>query len=100
MSFNKVRRKIYGPKWDKVRRQWRRLPNDELYDLYCSPSITQRRTVMHWACMGNRKGAYRVLVRRPKGKRQLGKPRHTWEDNNKMYLLESGPGSVVGIATG
>jgi hypothetical protein len=42
--------------------------------------------------MENRKGANRVLVRRPKGKRPLGRPRHTWEDNIKMGLLEAGWG--------
>jgi len=44
--------------------------------------------------MGNRKGANRVLVRRPEGKRLLERPRHTWEDNIKMYLLEAGWGGM------
>jgi hypothetical protein len=55
---------------------------------------------VHRACMGNSKGAYRVLVQKPEGKRQLRKLRHTREDNIKMYLLESGLGSTVSIATG
>jgi hypothetical protein len=47
--------------------------------------------------MGNRKGANRVLIRTPEGKRQLGRPRHTWEDNIKMYLLEAGWGAWTGL---
>jgi len=31
--------------------------------------------------MGERKGAYKVLLRRPEGKRQLGRPMRRWEDN-------------------
>jgi len=36
-----------------------------------------------------RRGAYRVLVGKPEGKRQLGKPRRRWEDNIKMDLQEA-----------
>ena len=35
-------------------------------------------------------GVYRVLVRKPEGKRPLGRPRRRWEDNIKMYLQEVG----------
>ena len=44
----------------------------------------------HVACMGDKRGAYRVLVDRLSGKRSLGTPRHTWEDNIKMNLQEVG----------
>ena len=40
------------------------------------------------ARMGKNKGVYRVLVGRPEGKRQLGKPRRRWEDNIKIDLQE------------
>jgi hypothetical protein len=30
--------------------------------------------------------AYKVLVGKPEGKKPLGRPRHKWEDNNKMDL--------------
>jgi len=33
---------------------------------------------------------YRVLVRKPEGRRPLGRPRHRWEDNIKMDLQEVG----------
>jgi hypothetical protein len=38
--------------------------------------------------MGERRGIYRVLVGKPKGKRQLGRPRRGWEDNIKLDLQE------------
>jgi hypothetical protein len=41
-------------------------------------------------------GVYRVLVRRPKGKRPLGRSRHRWEDNIKMDLREIGIDGVQG----
>jgi hypothetical protein len=45
--------------------------------------------------MGEDRGVHRVLVGKPEGKRQLGRPRHRWEDNIKMDLQE-----VVGGAFG
>jgi len=36
------------------------------------------------ACMGEGRGVYRVLVGRPEGKRPLGRPSRSWEDNIKM----------------
>ena len=41
---------------------------------------------------GDGRGAYRVLVRKPEGKRPLGRPRRRWEDNIKMDLQEVGCG--------
>jgi len=38
--------------------------------------------------MGKRRGVYRVLVRKPEGKRPLGRPRRRWEDNIKMDVQE------------
>jgi hypothetical protein len=42
--------------------------------------------------MGEGRGAYRILVRRPEGRRSLGRPRRRWEDNIKMDLQEVGWG--------
>jgi hypothetical protein len=59
-----------------------KLPNEELHDLYSSPYIIQviksRRIkwVRHVAHMGERTGAYRVLVGKPDGRRPLRRPRH------------------------
>jgi hypothetical protein len=43
--------------------------------------------------MGERRGAYRVLVGTPKGRKPLGRPRHRWEVNIKMDLREGGWGT-------
>jgi hypothetical protein len=50
--------------------------------------------------MGEGRGVYRVFVRKPQGKRLLGKPRCRWEDNIKMDLEEVGCGSMdcIGLA--
>ena len=52
------------------------------------------RWVGHVACMGERRSLYRVLVRKPEGKRPLGRPRPIWEDNIKMDLHEVVCGGV------
>ena len=48
----------------------------------------------HVACMGERRGVYRVFLGKPEGKRPLGRPRHRREDNIKMDLQEVGCGSM------
>jgi hypothetical protein len=42
--------------------------------------------------MGEKRGAYRILVGRPEGRLPLGKPRSRWEDNIKVDLQEMGWG--------
>jgi hypothetical protein len=44
--------------------------------------------------MGEMSGAYNILVRRPEGRRPLGRPRRRWKDNIKMDLREIGFGDV------
>jgi hypothetical protein len=63
---NRVLR-IFGPKRDEVIREWRKLHNEDLNDLYASPNIVQRIKLRigwagHVACMLERRGIYRVLV--------------------------------------
>ena len=78
---NRVLRRIFGPKRDEVTGVWRKLHNEELNDLYTSPNIfrviksRRMRWAGHVARMGERRGVYRVLVGKPKGKRALGRPR-------------------------
>ena len=77
--------------------EWRKVRN-ELTGLYSSPSnirvIESRRMrrAGHVASMGERRGAYRVLVEKPEGKKPLGRPRRRWEHNIKMDLQEVGWG--------
>ena len=100
MSENRVLRRIFGPKRDEVTGEWRKLHNEELNDLYCSPNIVRviKSRRMRWeghvARMGERRGVYRVLVGKPEGKRPLGRPRRRWEDNIKMDLQEVGYGGM------
>jgi len=64
---NRVLRGIFGPKLDKVKREWRKLHNEELNDLYCSPNIVRmiQSRRMRWAeyvaRMVEKKGVYRIL---------------------------------------
>jgi len=64
-----VLRRIFGPKRDQVKREWRKLRNEELYDLYCLPNILlvikSRRVMLHVARVGDKKDAYKILVGKP-----------------------------------
>jgi hypothetical protein len=51
----------------------------------------------HVARMGGMRGAYRILVGRPEGRRPLGRPRCRWEDNIKTDLQEVGWGAWTGL---
>ena len=68
---NRVLGRIFGPKRDEVTRKWRKLHNEELNDLYCSPNIVRvinsrrMRLVVHVARMGERRGVFRILVGKP-----------------------------------
>jgi hypothetical protein len=97
---NRVLRRIFGPERDEVTGGWRKLHNEELRGFYFSPSIIMviKARRMRWAGyvahMGEVRGAYNILVGRPEGRRQLGRPRRRWEDNIKRDLREIGFGGV------
>jgi hypothetical protein len=75
---NKVPRRIFRPKRDEVTGGWRKLYNEELRDLYSSPSIIRiiksrrMRWAGHVARRGEKRNAYRLLVGKQEGKRPLG----------------------------
>ena len=50
---------------------------------------SRRRWALHVACIGERKGAYTVLVGSPEGKSPLERPRRIWEDNIKVDLQKN-----------
>jgi hypothetical protein len=98
MFENCVLRRIFAPKRDDVTGEWRKLHNEEIYNLYSSTDIIRQiksrrmRWAGHVARMGEEKKLYRVLVGKPEGKRPLGRPRRRWEDGIRMYLREIGWG--------
>jgi hypothetical protein len=102
----RVLRRIFGPKRDEVTGEWRKLHNEELRDLLYSPSIIRimktrkMRWAGHVARMGEKGNVYRLLVRKPEGKRPLGRPRRRWVDNIRIALGELGWGDVdwIGLA--
>ena len=81
---NRVLRRIFGSKRHEVTGDWRKLHNEELNDLYSSPTIVRviKSRRMRWeghvARMGERRGVNRVLVGKPEGKRLLGRLRRRW----------------------
>jgi hypothetical protein len=83
-------------KRDEVAREWRKLRNEALNDLYSSPNTVwviksrRMRWAGHVASRGERRGVYGVLVGNPDGKRPLGRPRRRWEDSINMDLQEVG----------
>jgi hypothetical protein len=89
---NRVLRRIFGPKREEVKGEWRKLHNEELYDLCCSSNIIRviksrrMRWAGHAASTGQRRGVYRVLLGKHEGKRPLGRPRRRWEDNIKTDI--------------
>jgi hypothetical protein len=69
------------PKREEVTGEWSKLHNEELRDLYSSPSIIRiiKSQRMRWAGqvaqIGEKRNAYRLLVGKPEGKRPLGRSR-------------------------
>jgi hypothetical protein len=97
-----VLKRVVWPKRDEVTGEWIRLHNKELNALYFSPDIIRviKSRRLRWAeqvaRMGERRGAYRVLVGKSEGRRPLGRPRCRWENNIKMDLREVECGELTG----
>jgi hypothetical protein len=75
-----VLRRTLGPKMDEITGEWRRLHNEKLVYLHSGDKIKNQ---MSRACStyGERRGACRASVRKPEGRRPVGRPRRRWEDN-------------------
>jgi hypothetical protein len=93
MFENRLLRRIFGPKRDEVTGEWRKLHNEQLHDLYSSPSCIIRiikarrmRWTGHVARMGEKRNAYRLLVGKPEGRWPLGRRRRRWLNNIRMIL--------------
>jgi hypothetical protein len=103
---DRVLRRIFGPKRDEVTGEWRKLHNEELHDLYSSPSVIRimkarrMRWAGHVARMWEKRNAYRLLVGNPEGRRPLGRARCTWFASIRMDLVEVEWGDVdwIGLA--
>jgi hypothetical protein len=103
---NTVLRRIFGPKRHEVAGGRRELHNEELHKLNPSPSIIRiiksrrMRWAGHVARKGEKRNVYSVMVRKPEGKRQLGRPKRRWIDNIKMDVLNIGLSVVdwIGLA--
>jgi hypothetical protein len=99
-----VLRRVFWSKRNEVTGEWRKLHNEELHDLYSSPTIVRviKSRIMRWAGhvarMGKESGVYRVFVGKPEGKRPLGRPRSRWEDNIKTDFQEVGCGLWTGLS--
>jgi hypothetical protein len=86
--------------------EWRKLHNEELRDLYSSPSIIRMiksrrmRWAVHVARIGKKKNVYRLLAGKPEGKRLLERPKRRLVDNIRMDLGEVGWRDVdwIGLA--
>ena len=90
--------RVFGSKRDGVTGEWRKLHNEELNSLYCSPNIVRviksrrMRWAGHVARMEEGRGVHNVLVGKPERRRPSGRPRRRWEDNIKIDLQEFGSG--------
>jgi hypothetical protein len=93
---NRVLRRIFVHKRGEERVEWKKLNDEELNDLYSSQNFIRviKSRSMKWTGyierIGEKKDAYRILLRRPEGKIPLGRPKHRRDDNIQMKDQEVG----------
>ena len=99
---NRILRRIFGLKRNE-NGLWKRLYNEELHSLYCSPSIVRviksrrLRWAGHVARMKEERSAFKTVTRTTLGKRPLGRHRRRWGDNTTMNLKKLGSIRGVGL---
>jgi hypothetical protein len=102
---NRVPRRIFGRKGHEPTEGWRKCYNEELHSLYSLPNMpvirmTKSRRIKwtgHVVRMGKIRNAYKIFIRKPKGKRPLGRPRRRSKDNIKTDLWEIVLEDVIGF---
>jgi hypothetical protein len=113
---NRVLMRIFGPKRDEMTGEWRKLCNEELRDLYSSPSIIRMfksrrmRWAWHVARVGRRGTRISYWWESQRERNHMEDPRRRWVDNIKMDLGElssiqprlgrRGEGSMEGMEVG
>jgi hypothetical protein len=79
-----VLRRMFRPKRDEATGGWRKLHNEDLHNMYCSPNIIkmikprEMKLAVHVARIGRRGMRGRILLGKPEGKRPLGRHRFVW----------------------
>ena len=93
MFENRILRRIFGIKGDD-KGEWRTLRNGELQSLYSSLNIVmvinsrRLRWTGHITRIEEGRRAFKIVIGKPTGKRPLGKPRWSWQDNIRVDLKE------------
>jgi hypothetical protein len=91
---NRVLRKIFGPKRDKLRGEWIKLHHEQLNDLYSSSNIfrvnksRRIRWAEHVVMYGGQERCIRDFGGNPGGYRPFGRTGRRWKANNKIELQE------------
>jgi hypothetical protein len=99
---NRVLRRIFGPKKEEVKTEWRQLHIEELNDLYWSPNIVrvikiENKMGRAWSANGGEERRMQGFWwGKPERKRSLGRPRRRWEDNIESTFRKW----IVGVWTG
>ena len=99
---NRVLSRVFEPKREKVKREWKKLHNELLNDLYSAANIVQviksrrMRWAWHVAHMVRGEANTGFFGGKLERKRPLRRPRWRWEDNIKIYLQEVGYGVRTG----
>jgi hypothetical protein len=82
---NRVLRRMFVPRRDKVIGGWRKLHNEEVHNLYLAPSDVVKDIEI---CKDYSRHGEEEEFRIPEGNRLLGRPRRRWKHNIKMDLRE------------